>query len=196
MNKLNKFISLNFNKIITFILIFNPIIDLLNSIFINNLHLNFTFGVVVRIIFLLFFIYCLLNLKETNKKNKILIFIIGLYLLMFLGLEYFNDSTIIFIQELKMSLKTFYFPICLLTLYTFKDRMKNFEQLLVISMFEYIILIFIPLILHVGLKSYEITKVGSSGFFMSANEVSCIIGIITPLFIYFILNNKKNIFFK
>ena len=49
MNKLNKFISLNFNKIITFILIFNPIIDLLNSIFINNLHLNFTFGVVVRI---------------------------------------------------------------------------------------------------------------------------------------------------
>ena len=70
MNKLNKFISLNFNKILTFILIFNPIIDLLNSIFINNLHLNFTFGVVVRIIFLLFFIYCLLNLKETNKKIK------------------------------------------------------------------------------------------------------------------------------
>lgn len=109
MNKLNKFISLNFSKIITFILIFNPIIDLLNSIFINNLHLNFTFGVVVRIIFLLFFIYCLLNLKETNKKNKILIFIIGLYLLMFLGLEYFNDSTINFHSGIKNEFKDILF---------------------------------------------------------------------------------------
>ena len=125
MNKLNKFISLNFNKIITFILIFNPIIDLLNSIFINNLHLNFTFGVVVRIIFLLFFIYCLLNLKETNKKNKILIFIIGLYLLMFLGLEYFNDSTIIFIQELKMS----YPEIELLGVQSSFDEMSEVEKI-------------------------------------------------------------------
>ena len=69
MCKLNKFISLNLNKILAIILIVNPIIDLLNSVFINNLHLNFTFSVIIRFIMLLFFIYCLLFLDDSNKKN-------------------------------------------------------------------------------------------------------------------------------
>lgn len=196
MCKLNKFISLNLNKILAIILIVNPIIDLLNSVFINNLHLNFTFSVIIRFIMLLFFIYCLLFLDDSNKKNKVLLFLIGIYLIIFWELEYFNDSTAIFVEELKMSLKSFYFPICLLTLYSFKDKLKNFDQLLIISMIEYVILIFIPLILHVGLKSYEITKVGTIGFFISANEVSCIIGIITPLFLYFISKDKDNFILK
>ena len=59
-------------------------------------------------------------------------------------------------------------------------------------LYLYLALIFIPLLFHIGFKSYEVTKVGTLGFFSSANEIGGIISILTPILIYY-LYEKKNL---
>ena len=59
----------------------------------------------------------------------------------------------------------------------------------------YLVLIFIPLLTNSGYKTYEITKSGTLGFFNSANEISGIISILTPI-IFLIFNSKGKYLLK
>lgn len=188
---MEKFIKKNINIIIGVFILIQPLLDLLTGLCIHTLKINFTIGIIVRVIFLLFIIYVVLFIF---KKKKLLVpyLIIGLYFIFYIiGTILYKDGHLF--QELQGLVKTFYFPLMLISLYSINDEIKISKMTLFTSLYIYLILIFVPTLLGVGYKSYEITKAGTLGFFNSANEISGIISILTPVMFIIFFNSKKYI---
>lgn len=195
MSRINKTIEKNIQKIILAFIYMQPILDLTAGITQNVLKLNITFSSIIRLLFLLFCLYYIfvLNKTENKKKSMILTSIIGIYMLIFslITVKYKDIHAISY--ELKNTINTFYFPILLIS---FKDMFKQYKininiKQLVLTYMTYIILILIPNITHTGFKSYAISKLGTSGWFTSANAAGNILSILLPIIILYILENKK-----
>jgi hypothetical protein len=103
----------------------------------------------------------------------------------------YKDSSSYF-QEIQGLIKVFYFPILFVSLYSIKDEIRISKLTLLTSLFLYLIFIFVPLLFGVGYKTYEITKAGTLGFFNSANEISGIISLLTPI-MFIIFSKSKNL---
>lgn len=171
-----------------FFLILQPFLDLLTSFLIhNNITTNGVF--VLKVIFLLFALYYIIFVKKKDFKYISLIFI---YSVISILVNMLIKKQIYFI-EFETLIKVIYFPIILTFVLTlFKDNEFNIKYLF-IPLIIYILLIFIPNIFNLGYDSYLYDKVGSVGFFFSANAVGSIISIIAPVFIFYLLKNKKMI---
>ena len=186
---MEKFIKKNINIIVAVFLILQPFLDLITGICIHTLKINFTLGIIVRVLFLLFICFIVLFVF---KKKKIIIpyLIIGLYFIFYIiGTIIYKDSNYIF--EIQNLVKVFYFPILFVSLYSIKDYIRISRMTLFTVVFLYLILLFIPTIFGVGYKSYEITKAGTLGFYNSANEISGIISILTPIVFIIFFESKK-----
>lgn len=187
---MNNFIKKNINIIVAVFLLLSPILDLLTGLCLHTFKINFTIGIIIRVIFLISI--CLITLF-TFKKKKILIpyLIIGLYMIFYLiGNIIYKDSSIT--KEIQELVKVFYFPILLISFYELKDEIRISKMTLFTILLLYLIFIFVPTILGIGYETYEITKAGTLGFFNSANEVSGIISILTPI-MFIVLYKSKNI---
>lgn len=187
---MNNFIKKNINVIVAIFLLLSPILDLLTGLCIHTFKINFTIGIIIRVIFLISI--CLITIF-TFKKKKIIIpyLIIGLYMIFYLiGNIIYKDSSIT--KEIQELVKVFYFPILLISFYSIKDEIRISKMTLFTTLFLYLIFIFVPTILGIGYETYEITKAGTLGFFNSANEVSGIISILTPI-MFIVLKESKNI---
>lgn len=186
---MNEFIKKNINIIISIFILLQPILDLLTGLCLHALNINLTIGIIIRVIFLLFI--CIITLF-TFKKKKVLIpyLIIGLYCILYtIGIILFKESSLF--KEIQNLIKVFYFPVLLVSLYSIKEEIRISKMTLFTTLFLYLILIFIPLILGIGYQTYEITKVGTLGFYNSANEISGLISILTPIMFIIIMNSKK-----
>ena len=191
---MEKIIKNNINKIISIFILISPILDLLTGICIHTLKINLTIGIIVRVLFLLFITIVTIFIF---KKKKIIIpyLIIGLYFILYiLGIIIYKNSIVLFF-EIQNLVKVFYFPIIFLSLYSIKDKVDIENKILIKVLFLYLILILIPTAFGIGYKTYEITKKGTLGFFNSANEISGIISILTPI-IFIMFKDKKNILLK
>lgn len=188
---MNTFIKKNINIIIGIFILLGPIIDLLTGLCLHTFNLNLTFGIVIRVLFLLFI--CLTVIFVFKKKKLIIPYlIIGLYFIFYiLGIIIYKDGVGLF-KEIQGLIKVFYFPILFLSLYSIKEEIKISKLTLFTVLFLYLIFIFVPITLHIGYKSYEITKSGTLGFFNSANEISGIISLLTPI-MFIVLVSSKNI---
>lgn len=191
---MKNYIKKNINNIISIFLILSPILDLLTGICIHTLKINLTIGIIVRLLFLIFI--SLVVIFIFKKKNIITPYlIIGLYFIFYiLGIIIYKDGIGLF-TEIQGLIKVFYFPIIFIALYNIKEEIKISKLTLFTTVFLYLILILVPTLFGIGYKTYEITKAGTLGFFNSANEVSGIISILTPI-IFIVLKEKKNIIFK
>lgn len=188
---MEKFVKKNINIIIAIFILIQPFLDLLTGICIHTLKVNITIGIIVRVLFLLFIMLIVIFMF---KKKKLLIpyLIIGLYSIFYIiGILVYKDGHLF--QELQGLVKTFYFPLMFISLYSINDKVKISKMTLFTSLFIYLILIFVPTILGIGYKSYEITKAGTLGFFNSANEISGIISILTPVMFIIMFSSKKYI---
>ena len=191
---MEKIIKNNINKIISIFILISPILDLLTGICIHTLKINLTIGIIVRVLFLLFITIVTIFIF---KKKKLIIpyLIIGLYFIFYtLGIIIYKNSIGLFF-EIQNLVKVFYFPIIFLALYSIKDKVDIENKILIKVLFLYLILILIPTAFGIGYKTYEITKKGTLGFFNSANEISGIISILTPI-IFIMFKDKKNILLK
>ena len=154
---MKKYLEKNINIIISLFIILGPIIDLLTGISTNKTQLFVSIGIIIRTLFLIFIMLIAIFIF---KKKKLIIpyLIIGLYFVMFLiGNILYKDT--ILINEIHGFIKTFYFPILLITMYSINDSVRISKMLLFITLFIYLILIFIPIIFGIGFQSYDITKV-------------------------------------
>ena len=186
---MDKFIKNNINKIVAVFLILQPFLDVITGICIHTLKINFTIGIIVRVLFLLFISFIVLFIF---KKKKIIIpyLIIGLYFIFYIiGNILYKDSNYIF--EIQNLVKVFYFPLLFVSLYSIKEYIRISNMTLFTVIFLYLILLFVPTLLGVGYKSYEITKAGTLGFFNSANEISGIISMLTPIMFIIFYESKK-----
>lgn len=187
---MEKFIKKNINTIISIFILLSPILDLLTGVSIHTLKINLTIGVIVRMLFLVFITLVVIFIF---KKKCIIIpyLIIGLYFILYIsGIIMYKNGIGLF-SEIQSLVKAFYFPIVLIALFNIKDEIKISKLTLFTTVFLYLLLIFIPTLFNIGYKTYEITKAGTLGFFNSANEVSGIISILTPIIFIIIFNSKK-----
>lgn len=188
---MKKFIEKNINIIISLFVILGPVIDLLTGLSTNKTNLSLSLGIIFRAIFLLFIVIVSIFIF---KKKKLIIpyLIIGLYFVFFLiGNILYKDNVLI--NEIHGFIRTFYFPILLITMYSINDNVRISKMLLFTTLFIYLLLIFIPMIFGIGFQTYDITKAGTLGFYDSANEISGIISLLTPIIFIIFFNTKNNI---
>ena len=191
---MSSFIKKNINIICMLFLLSGPIIDFVTGVMLHVFDISLTLGLVLRILFLFFIFYVTTFIY--NKKNNLLYYgIFAIYLLLFvLGLALFKDNPNYF-REIQNTVRMFCFPLLLLSLFSIRKEIKITSLSLVITLCLYLVLIFIPLALGVGFESYAITKEGTLGFYNSANEISAIIAILTPI-LFIIFYESKNVIFK
>ena len=188
-NKIKKYLS----KIIEVFILMQPFIDLLTGILVHN-NVNLTLGIIIRTVFLAFVM--LITVFIFKKKNALFVYLaLALYSIFYLlGIIIYKDGVGLF-YEIQGLFKIIYFPILLYSLYCLKDYINININTLYKTLIIYILMIFIPTFLDVGYKTYEVTKKGSLGFFNSANEISGIISLLTPI-IFIKLKEKKHLFLQ
>lgn len=187
---MNEYLKKNINLLLGIFLLFQPVLDLLTGICLHLLNINLTIGIVIRVFFLIVICYTTIFLFKRKKLLIPYICIIIYFLLYILGIIVYKDGVGLF-REIQGLIKVFYFPILLISFYSIKDELKISKMTLFTTLFLYLIFIFVPLILGLGYKSYEITKAGTLGFYNSANEISGIISILTPIMFIILASSKK-----
>ncbi len=187
------YIKKHINNILSIFILFQPILDLTTGIFVHTLNSNFTAGIIIKLLFACLMMYIAVFIY---KKYKLIIpyALVLLYgLLYILGIYLYKDNSIFI--EIQYLVKSYYFIVIILALYSLKDEIKISYLTLFTSIALYITFIFVPNMFNIGYKTYEITKVGYLGLFNSANEIGGIISIMTPI-TFIIFCNRKNILKK
>ena len=187
---MENFIKKNISIIISLFILLQPVLDLLTGLCLHVLNINLTIGIIIRVLFMIFIVYISLFVY---KKYKLIMpyIIIGIYCILYLlGIVIFKDKVGLF-YELQGLVKVFYYPIMLLSIYSIRKEINISKLTLFTTLFLYLIFIFIPTLFGLGFKTYEITKVGTLGFFNSANEISGIISILTPFLFIIFFSTKK-----
>lgn len=189
MKKLNNTIKTNITTIIGVFLIISPFLDLFTSIGIKYNIDQLTIGIIIRGLFMLLMIYYSIFLKDNKKQTIIFLSVIFTYIALFLTKTILINGNITY--ETTVIFKTFYFIILSIT---FINLEKPIDTKYYIACFTtYLLLVFIPNILNIGFNSYEIAKVGQVGWFNSANEISTILSILTPILIVYLMTKKNKI---
>ena len=175
-------------NILEIILILSPIIDILTSITQRTFNIDISLGLIIRS-FLLFFMSMFMLVKSKYKYKKITIAYfcsILIYFAIFIVSTYLNKGNEFILSETKELIKVFYFPICLIAVLNYLETEDNKINLkiLFIVILEYIVLLFIPSVLNTGYESYAEDKVGTIGWFYSANEISAIYSILIVILIF------------
>jgi len=186
---MNLYIKKNIIIIISFLIVLQPIIDLIIGLSIRT---NFLILYVslIRIIILILLLYYIVFINNTKSKNilMLLLAMIGLYMI-----AYCINMNFSFIELTRM-LKTFYFPVLLIVFFgIFEEKDTTFDKkYLLVSLLIYSIIIILGYISKTGFSSYTIAKSGTTGYFYAANEVGGIIAVILP-FVFMYVFNKINI---
>ena len=182
-------------KLVELFLLLSPLFDMLTAFCLKVLNIDFTIGMIVRFIIMLICLFYIIFIYK-KKDKKYLLLILGsifIYLLIFLTIMIIDKDTSILLYESKNALRTFYFPVLLITFYAITKDNKTFinNKIIITVYIIYLLGIFIPDILGIGFDSYEITKTGSIGFFNAANEISAIISILMPFFLLYLYEKKS-----
>ncbi len=186
---MNKVIKNNLSKIISIFILMQPILDLITGICLHVFSLNLTIGIIIRMLFLLFIMYATTFIYK-KKLSLIYYLIVAFYSIIYLiNILVLKGNNPHLFGEVQGLLRVFYFPLLLVSFYDLKDEIKISTATLFTTLTLYLIFIFIPMTLNLGFKSYEITKSGTLGYYNSANEISGIISILTPI-VFMIFNSK------
>lgn len=176
----------NYDKIFLIFLYLQPFLDVSAGVM---LHFNYslTISSIIRIIFIFISLFYLIFHVKDKKLNIYLACLI-LYFLMFALTIFINKDFSCLAYEIKNLLTTYYFIIILLSLlFIYKNKKLNIKHLYIIYTI-YLLFVFIPSIFNIGFNSYYESKIGSAGWFKSANSVGSIISILLPILL---INIKK-----
>lgn len=187
---MNNWIKKNFNILLIIFILLQPILDLITGLGIHIWHINITLGIITRMLFLVFILYSVLFVYKKKALWKYYGLLIIYGLLYMLGIVFYKDGVGLF-SEIQGLCRVFYFPVLLLALYGVKDEIKVSNMTLMVVLITYLVCILVPNCLNLGFESYEITKKGTLGFFNSANEISGIISLLTPIMIMIFVTSKK-----
>ena len=187
---MNAWIKKNFNVLLIIFILMQPILDLITGFGIHVWHANVTIGIIVRILFLLFIFYTVMFVYK-RKQNWLIYGLLLAYGLFYIsGMIMYKDGVGLF-EEIQGLCRVFYFPVLLIALYSIKDEIKISKMTLMVVLVTYLVCILVPNCLNIGFETYEITKAGTLGFFNSANEISGIISLLTPIMILIFVSTKK-----
>ena len=161
-------------KLIIIFLYIQPLLDILASFFIKYNIPNYITNI-IRFLFLGYLIFYLLINKYENKK-LITSYLFTLFITILIHISllcYFKDISVLY-SELRCTLSTYYFLFLLPAFYVIYKN-EDFNKVHLRNLFiTYLLLTFIPNILGIGFDSYAYSKLGSAGWFYSANVLGSI----------------------
>ena len=172
----------NSQMIISLCLLFSFLIDIMTNLTIN---LSFSVGMIIRgLLFIYLFFYIIV--KYPNKRN--LIIIITTIIFSFLYLIFRHN-----INSIYNIFKFDYIIIILLAIYNLytKENKTIGTNILNITLLSYSLILIIARITNTAVDSYAVAKVGTIGWFNSANEISAIISIIVS-YLFINIKDKKD----
>ena len=184
------------SKVLLVFILVNPIIDVLTSIGKREFGISISLGIIVKGLFLLFMVLTLLFHKGGTrfmKAAKVMILVLGLYSIVHVLLAYMNFGAGNAVTSIITLIKAFYLPVILLSLQGFIQR----DELSIIIRHLFYVAVFIAAIIALAIltgtdyAAYKHNKLGTVGWFFAANEVSALLGILTPILIYFVLETNR-----
>lgn len=181
-------------KIYTIILLL-PFLDVFTSLLTSYYKMIITPGLIVKGLLMLISIIYVFTCKSKYKRfsSLFLMFLLIYSVLYFVSKpECFSFSFIT--GELIYLFKLFYFPVIFLALLCYFETEKFSQektlQLLTKTLFIYILLLLVPILLGSANDTYFYGLKGTIGWFYSGNEISSIILMLFASFIYFIETKK------
>lgn len=185
-----------YSKVLLVFILTNPVIDVLTSIGKREFEISISLGIIVKGLFLMFMVLNLLIQRSASKFNKvakIMIIVLGVYSVIHVLLAYMSFGLGNTVTVITTLIKSFYLPVIILSLQGFIQR----EELVVIARYLFYVAIFIATIIAVAILTgtdygaYKYNKLGTVGWFFAANEVSALLGILTPILMYFVLETGR-----
>lgn len=180
-------------KLYAIFLIIQPIIDILTALFLVHFNLEFTPGIIIRNLALIFF-FIYIFVTDNNKRWILLLLIIFYGIHFIINVHYkpvFNMY-----QEISYYTKFLYFICCLLFLcriiltWDYSDRVYLIE-VLNISMIIISVCIILAGITNTGIQSYGSEKIGQIGWFYSGTKISAAMAGLFPISIITAINKKS-----
>ncbi len=184
-------------NLIYLLLILMPFIDLITSL---NERFNFLF-ISPNIIFksfisALILVYIIFITKNKYKKKSLLYLIfLGLFILTYLVVHLDINNINFLWLELNNIFKYMFYPLIIIGfINASEDKLVEFSKLtkiLIIVYTLYLGMLFIPNLLNIGFRTYELSYLkGQVGWFYAANEISALLIILYPLVIYLLIKKK------
>lgn len=185
-------------------IVFQPVLDAITGVM-AKAHMNVTFGVFVRflvmavtVVFLL--MYLLLN-RNTKKGFIIIGYFVILALMSAINLYVNYKQKELFIPSLELNTlaKSLYYPIMLFAYYyafeeLHRDRILN-KYFPKVVFYAVNIISLVMIVAHftgTGFSSYAYYKLGESGWFYAANELSAIVSISFPIMVWYATDKLSN----
>ena len=187
-------------KLVYFIFLLLPFIDLSSAIITRFTNLSISIGAILKGLLLAFLvIYVLFFTKSKYKKISIIFIILAIMfsLSYLLTKPIFWDFGIIF-SEINYLVKFLFFPISFFAfLCIFDDTSfdkKSIEKLMLYTIITYSALLILPILTGTSFNTYENGLYGMVGWFYAANEISTILVLLFP-FSYLLISNKRKYLF-
>ena len=187
-------------KLVYFIFLFLPFIDLSSAIITRFTNLSISIGAILKGLLLVFLvIYTLFFTKSKYKKVSIIYIILAIIfsLAYLLTKPIFWNFGIIF-NEINYLVKFLFFPISFFAFLCIFDDIgfdkKSVEKLMLYTIITYSALLILPILTGTSFNTYENGLYGMVGWFYAANEISTILVLLFP-FSYLLISDKRKYLF-
>ncbi|MFH5810828.1 O-antigen ligase family protein [Companilactobacillus sp. FL22-1] len=180
-------------------IVFQPVLDAITGLM-TQANFNVTFGILIRMAVMaltVFYILIFLILNRDNKQGMriILYFVVlGLVSAISLFINYKQKKLFLPSLEITTLVKSLYYPVMLLGyFYAFEelaeDRIINrfFPKMIFYAINIISIIMIIAHFTNTSFSSYSYYKLGESGWFYAANELSAIVSIAFPIMVWYAL---------
>lgn len=190
--------KISFENLLILYIILQPILDIFTSLCVRNISSNFTFGIFIRTIFMLFImIYTFIKIDKKNKWQLLIYYtLIIVYSIIFMLHSFSQYRLSMIFTQFKGLVKTLYFPIVLSSLLVLFKNKNYYSKIkyLNISLLLYILPIIICKLFAVGYPTYPLgNNLGTIGLFYAGNELSAILALLSPLCFALFIKSKFNI---
>ena len=195
------------NKIVYFLLLFlafQPIIDILTTFSIQTLNTDATFGLLIRVAYLLISTVFILSQFKQSTIARISLYylsLIGVFIVINLAINFYYKPHFYLLSEIKFIIKTFYAVIVFISLFLaleyFRKHKMNYKQLflkvLMVSSITIGTVMIVSILTNTSLSSYDYTKSGYAGWFFAGNEIGAICAMILPIVSYYAISKTSSI---
>ena len=185
-------------------IVFQPVLDAVTGLM-TQAHFNVTFGVLIRMAVMavtVFYILIFLILNRDNKHGfRIIAYFVLLGIISAINLIVNYKTKVLFIPSVEITTlaKSLYYPIMLLGyFYAFEelaeDRIINrfFPKVIFFAVNIISAIMIIAHFTNTSFSSYSYYKLGESGWFFAANELSAIVSISFPIMVWYALKKINN----
>lgn len=177
-------------------IIFQPIIDIITFFMIDFFDANVTFGIIIRMFFMLISLLYIFWGNSSRFKKSIIIYLLFLFFVLGINLtvSYFYKPTFNLIAEVQWITKISYFLIMFTALFllinssNFKVIKDGVLRSIYIAMTLLTTSIIIAIVTNTSTNTYEWVLYGYKGWFFSGNEIGAIISIAFPLVTLYSIN--------